>query len=126
MAGISTPTLSRFENGEKDIQLSTVIRILAMLGMNDQRHLIFPEPNEHYDPIRKIVLFTGQDRDRIIQCAISKEVLEDYFNCDGKSLLKTFRAHHEKIEHEARRKYLAETLEVDHSLLLTAKDMGEV
>lgn len=36
LAGVSTPTLSRFENNEKDIQLSTVLRILTVLGMTDR------------------------------------------------------------------------------------------
>ncbi|HLB41908.1 MAG TPA: DUF1488 family protein [Gammaproteobacteria bacterium] len=124
MAGVSTPTISRFENGEKDIQLSTVISILTVLGMNDQRHLIFPEPNEYYDSLRRIVVFIGRDGDRLMRCAVSIEVLADYFDGDGKDPLKVFQANHEKIEHEMRRKYLSENLETDGSILLTTKDMG--
>lgn len=124
MAGISTPTISRFENGEKDIQLSTVISILTVLGMNDQRHLIFPELNEYYDPARMIVIFTGQDGDRSIHCAVSREVLEDYFGGDGKDPLTVFQANHETIEHEVRRIYLLGNIETDGSVLLTSKDMG--
>lgn len=124
MAGVSTPTISRFENGEKDIQLSTVISILTVLGMNDQRHLIFPEPNAYYDRMRMIVVFTGRDGDRDIRCAVSREVLEDYFDGDGKDPLKVFQANHEKIEHEMRRKYLSGKLEADGSILLTTNDMS--
>src|SRR3990167_1365308 len=71
MAEVSTPTISRFENNAKDIQLSTIISILTVLGMNDQRHLIFPESDAYYDSMRRIVVFTGRDGDRIIRCAIS-------------------------------------------------------
>lgn len=123
MAGVSTPTISRFENGEKDIQLSTVISILTVLGMNDQRQLIFQEPNESYDSLRQIVVFTGRDGDRVIRCAVSREVLADYFDGDGKDPLKVFQASHEKIEHEMRRKYLSGKLETDGSILLTTNDM---
>src|SRR3990167_10313372 len=87
MAGVSTPTISRFENGEKDIQLSTVISILTVLGMNDQRHLIFPEPNAYYDSLRGVVIFTGRDGGREIRCGVSTEVLADYFEGDGKDPL---------------------------------------
>jgi len=38
LVGISTPTISRFEKGEKDIQISTALRILTVLGMTDRSH----------------------------------------------------------------------------------------
>jgi transcriptional regulator with XRE-family HTH domain len=124
MAGVSTPTLSRFENGEKDIQLSTVISILSVLGMNDQRRLIFPKPNEHYDSRRMVVVFTGRDSNKVIQFAISREALEDHFNSNGKDVLKCFQANRERIEHEARRKYLTNSFEGDGSILLKTGDIG--
>jgi DNA-binding XRE family transcriptional regulator len=40
LAGVSTPTISRSENGAKDIQLSSVTSILGVLGMIDDRALI--------------------------------------------------------------------------------------
>jgi transcriptional regulator with XRE-family HTH domain len=126
IAGVSTPTISRFENGEKDIQLSTIISILSVLGMNDQRNLIFPTANERYDTTRMILIFTGQDGKKAIRCAISAEALEDYFNRSGstKNLLKAFQTNRETIEHEARRKYLAGNLEVDGSILVKTSDLG--
>jgi transcriptional regulator with XRE-family HTH domain len=120
MAGVSTPTISRFENGEKDIQLSTLISILTVLGMNDKRSLIFIEQNERYVP-RK-VLFDGQDGNADILCAISKEALQDYFQGDGKEPLKVFQANKESIQHAARRKYLAGRLESDGSVFLKTED----
>ena len=68
IAGVSTPTLSRFERGAKDIQLFSVMSILTALGMIDQRDLIFPEKNERDDASRMKVLFNGKDGDKIIQC----------------------------------------------------------
>lgn len=124
IAGVSTPTISRFESGDKDIHLSTVMTILTVLGLNDQRTLIFPELNAYYSFERKAVVFTGRDGDKVIRCAISEEVLQDYFAGAGKNLVKVLQANHERIEHEARRKYLAGNFAVDGSILLKDKDIS--
>jgi len=123
MAGVSTPTISHFEKGKKDIYLSTVIRVLTVLGMNDERSLNFPQPNEHYDFDRSVVVFTGQDADKVIRIAISQEALEDFFAGNGKDLLKVFQMNRERIEHEARRKYLVGSFETDGSILLKTTDL---
>ena len=124
MAGVSTPTVSRFENGEKDIQLSTVLSILTVLGMTDQRNLIFINEDERYDPIRMVVSFTGKDGKKTIKCAISNEALEDHFKGGENNILKTYQANREKIQHEIRRKYLAEQCEPDGSILLKSEDIS--
>jgi transcriptional regulator with XRE-family HTH domain len=123
LAGVSTPTISHFEGGERDIQLSTVTNILAVLGMLDERVLIFPDARAHYDPMRMVVLFKGQDGDKTIPCAISSEALDDHFDGDNKDKLKIFKASRERIEHEARRKYLADLVESDGSLLIKTMDL---
>lgn len=122
MAGVSTPTVSRFENGAKDIQLSSVINILMVLGLNDQRTLVFPALNAHYLLDQRVVMFSGQDRSHIIHCAISEEALKAHFNSEEKNALKVFQANRDKILHMARRKYLADLFEVDGSVLLTTVD----
>ena len=118
---MSTPTISRFESGEKDIQLSTVTNILGVLGMLDERTLIFPDPEPRSNG--DAVLFRGRDGDLIIRCAISREALEDHFDGDDKDMLKVFRANRERIEYEARRKYLAGRLEPDLSVLIKTEDL---
>jgi transcriptional regulator with XRE-family HTH domain len=122
IAGVSTPTISRFESGEKDIQLSTVISILTVLGMNDQRTLVFTEPHPYYAPAGRKVVFTGREGDKVILCAISQAALDDYFKGNEKDPLKVFQVHHENIEHAARRKYLKEAIEANGTILLTTKD----
>ena len=122
MAGVSTPTISRFENGEKDIQLSTVISILTVLGMNDQRQLNFHDKNERYDSTKAAVLFTGRDGEKAVECAISQEALEDHFNGDNKDPLKIFQANVERIQHEARRKYLLGGHAANGGVLLESRD----
>lgn len=124
MAGVSTPTLSRFERGEKDIQLSSVIQILSVLGMNDQRNIIFSKQDAYYDRNKKMVIFTGHDDEQLIRCAISKEALDDYFSNDlKKNPLKVFQENRARIEHEVRRKYLATKFEEDSSIVLQARDL---
>ena len=121
LAGVSTPTISRFESGEKDIQLSSVTNILGVLGMLDERVLVFPDPEPRSNG--QSVLFRGRDGDLIVRCAISREALADHFNGDNKDLLKVFKANRERIEYEARRKYLAGRLESDLSVLIRTEDL---
>lgn len=120
---MSTPTVSRFESGEKDIQLSSVTGILAVLGMVDDRILMFPKSAARYDPIRMAVLFDGKDGEKPVPCAISWEALEDHFDSDHKNPAKVFGANRERIEHEARRKFLAGRLESDGSVLIKTDDL---
>jgi transcriptional regulator with XRE-family HTH domain len=124
LAGVSTPTISHFEGGDRGIQLSTVTNILGVLGMLDERVLVFPDDRAHYDPMRMVVLFKGQDGDKTIPCAISREALDDHFDGDNKDKLKVFKASRERIEeHEARRKYLADLVESDGSVLIKTMDL---
>ncbi|MEP7243420.1 MAG: DUF1488 family protein [Gammaproteobacteria bacterium] len=123
LASVSTPTVSRFESGEKDIQLSTVTSILSVLGMLDERVLVFPDNDAYYDPARGVICFKGKDGDRTVTCAISREALDDHFEGDNKDKLKVFRANRERMEYEARRKYLAGRTEPDGSVLIKTIDL---
>ena len=40
LANVSTPTVSRFEQADKNLRLSSVLAILAVLGMTDKRRLV--------------------------------------------------------------------------------------
>ena len=122
LAGVSAPTISHFENGQKDIQLSTITRILGALGMLDERVLTFPNPKPHYDTDRMSVSFEGRDGEAIVRCAISEEALEDHFG-DGEEPVPTFQANHDRIEAEARRKYLAGLVRPDGSVLVESMDL---
>lgn len=125
LANVSTPTISRFEGGAKDIQLSSILNILSILGMNDQRELIFPEPNPRFDPAKMQVVFFGKDRDKKILCAISREALEDHYKSkvDSQDFLKIFLDNQSAIEHEARRKYIDGRLETDNTILIRSNDL---
>ena len=122
LAGVSTPTISRFESGEKDIQLSTVNSILRVLGMLDERRLDFPDDSESYDSMREVIVFEGVDGAKSVRCAISREALEDHFGRGNNSLSKMYRANRGYIQHQARRKYLLRELELDQSVLVKTLD----
>lgn len=74
------------------------------------------------NPTRMIFLFVGQDGEKNVRCAITMEALEDHFPA-GKNPLKVFQANQDKIEHLARRKYLAGKLEPDSSVLIKTDDI---
>ena len=123
LAGVSTPTVSRFENDEKDIQLSSVLNILGVLGMTDQRRLDFPEPEPVYLPDRMVVRFWGKDGNKRVCCEIGRDALDDHYQGDNQDKLKVFKANQAVIEHEARRKYLADRLESNGSVLIRTGDL---
>jgi len=91
--------------------------------MLDERVLVFAEASAQYDPVRMVVLFKGKDGDKTVVCAISREALDDHFDGDNKDKLKVFKANRERIEHEARRKYLAGRVESDGSVLIQTMDL---
>ncbi len=122
---MSTPTISRFEGGEKDIQLSSILNILDILGMIDQRELLFPDSHPNFDHRNMKIVFWGQDGSKKILCAISKETLEDHYRSktNSKDPLKIFMDNQSLIEHEARRKYIEDRLESDKSILIRTNDL---
>ena len=91
--------------------------------MWDERALIFPESGERYDSARMVVLFSGNNGDKVVPCAISREALEDHFEGGEREPLKAFRKHRARIEHEVLRKYLAGRLESDGSVLIKSADL---
>ena len=91
--------------------------------MVDKRHLVFPQPTERYDFSRAAVLFNGNDGEKVVLCAISKEVLTDHLGDDNEAPLKIFITNRKRIEHEARRKYLTNHLEEDGSIQISTIDL---
>jgi transcriptional regulator with XRE-family HTH domain len=122
LAEVSTPTVSRFENGEKDIQLSSALGILGVLGLIDARVLTFPDPQPRYDNINEVVRFWGHDGTRRVLCAITRDALDDHYKPERKDKLRMFAASRAAIEQEARRKLLAGALEPDGSVLIKTSD----
>jgi transcriptional regulator with XRE-family HTH domain len=124
LAKVSIPTISRFENDEKDLQLSSVLSILAVLGMTDKRTLVFLDEDFTRDTSDAIV-FWGQDGEKRVRCRISREALDDHFSDgDRLKLEAAFRKHRAEIGALARRKYLYGQREPDGSVLIRTGDVA--
>jgi len=91
--------------------------------MIDDRTLVFADKDARYDSVRDVAVFEGKDGDRTIRCAISREALEDHFDGNTNDPLKVLRANRDRIEHEARRKYLDGRMEADGSILIRTGDL---
>lgn len=124
LAGVSTPTISRFESGQIDIQLPTVLSVFEVLGMIDKRSISFSDPKAYYDASHMVVRFVGEGNGKQVKCAISREALEDHFRLTSQDVVKVFSKHLERIQHEIRRKYLSGNLEQDGSILVNSNDLS--
>jgi transcriptional regulator with XRE-family HTH domain len=124
LAKVSAPTISRFEQNDKDIQLSTVLAILDVLGMTDKRTLIFPD-QEFRSDIGEGVTFWGQEGDKRVRCRISREALDDHFS-DRDRLRPdaAFKKYRSDIEALARKKYLLGQLEPNGSVLIRTNELS--
>jgi transcriptional regulator with XRE-family HTH domain len=124
LAKVSTPTISRFEQSERDLQLSSVLAILGVLGMTDKRTLIFADLEFRYDFSRDAMVFWGQEGEAKVQCRISHEALEDHFADHGKLKPEAaFKKYRRDIEALARRKYFSDQRESDGSVVVRTEDV---
>lgn len=124
LAKVSTPTVSRFEQQAKDVQLSSALAILDVLGMTDKRTLIFPDGEYSYDSTAGVT-FWGQDGKTRVRCRIAREALDDHFSEDDRLRPNVaFEKHRDEIYALARRKYLRGQLEPDKSVLIRTGDIS--
>lgn len=124
LAKVSTPTISRFENAEKDLQVSSVLAILGVLGMTDRRTLVFTDADVRRDATDAMV-FWGQDGEAKVRSRISREALDDHFSDGGRLKPEAaFKKYRKEIEALVRRKYLLGQREPDGSVLLTTGDIA--
>ena len=123
LANVSTPTVSRFELAAKDVQLSSVLAILDVLGMTDKRTLLFDERATR-DADDGIV-FWGNDGETRVRFRISREALDDHFSESDRSRPDAaFKKHRREIEGLARRKYLLDQKEADGTVLIKTLDIA--
>ena len=123
MAKVSTPTVSRFEQAERNVQLSSVLAILEILGMTDTRTLTFPDQEYRYASDEGVT-FYGQDGPRRIKCKISREALDDHFSDRGRLRPEdAFLKYRRDVEGVARRKYLTGRVEPDGSVLISTLEL---
>ena len=89
----------------------------------DERKLNFTAAEGVYIPDRMVILFWAEDASQKIRCEISLEAICDHYNADDRESLAVFKENRYSIEHEARRKYLANKLEKDGSILIRSEDL---
>jgi hypothetical protein len=93
------------------------------LDSGRHRELTFSAPQERYISSREVVVYFGQDGERRVRCAISREALDDHFHGDHRNKLDVFRENRKAIEATTRRKYLDGELEPDNSVLVRTADI---
>jgi transcriptional regulator with XRE-family HTH domain len=124
LSNVSAPTVSRFELAAKDVQLSSALAILDVLGMTDKRTLVFPDKEHSYDTSAGVT-FWGQDGPTRVRCRISREALDDHFSENDRLRPKAaFEKHRDEIEALARRKYLRGQLESDKSVVIHTNEVA--
>jgi transcriptional regulator with XRE-family HTH domain len=129
IADVSTPTVSRLEGGDKNIQLSSALTILEALGMVEKRLLEFSDDTVRYDDRRDVILFRGEDGEKNVYCAVSRETIEDHFKPKGggnTARIAAFKRHRRTIEEIAERKYRARQFEPDGTILVHSLDVTTV
>lgn len=123
LAKVSTPTVSRFEQAERNVQMSSVLAILDVLGMTDNRTLTFPDSEYRYDSTEGVT-FWGQDGASRVRSKISREALDDHFSERGRLRPDAaFEKHRRDIEALARRKYVTGQREPDGSILIKTLEL---
>lgn len=123
LAKVSAPTVSRFEQNAKDIQLSSALAVLDALGLTDRRTLVFTDPASSYEMSRGVT-FWGEDGGKRVRCRVSREALDDHFS-DGDRLRPeaAFKKYRSAIEALARRKYLLGQREDDGTVLIRTEEI---
>src|SRR5271169_6338083 len=123
LANVSTPTVSRFELAAKDVQLSSVLAILEVLGMTDKRTVVFDERAAR--DVDDSIVFWGNDGDMWVRFRILREALADHFS-EGNRLGAdaAFKKHRHEIEGLARRKYLLGRKEADGTVSIKTLDIA--
>jgi transcriptional regulator with XRE-family HTH domain len=123
LANVSTPTVSRFELAAKDVQLSSVVAILDVLGMTDKRTITFDEGATR--DLDDSMVFWGNVGATRVRFRISREALDDHFS-EGDRLRPeaAFKKYRHEIEGLARRKYLLGQKEPDGTVVLRTLDLA--
>lgn len=109
-----------------DLLLKTVGRSRAIVPEID---LTFRNPPLRYDADREVVRFAGQSLGNPVDCAVSREALEDHFganNLGATGRVDAFQKNRSRIEGLVRAKYLHGPIDEPGTLLLATGDIAEL
>src|SRR5258708_25649055 len=107
----------------RDLMLRTLGRSRDILPGID---LTFDSSTARYDFSRDTVTFVGAAFGCPVQCAISREALDDYFCTDGldnAGRVEPFQRNRSKIESFVRRKYLSSPVEEPEYVLVKTMEL---
>jgi hypothetical protein len=110
----------------RDLTLKLLGRTRNVLPDMD---LTFNNPPARYNLDRDIVIFAGEALGSPVECAISREALDDYFgtdNLDKEGHIEAFRRNRSKIERLVRAKYLSRPIEEPETVLLRTTDVKDL
>jgi len=110
---------------DMDIKPFTTLIAQRVRWVLEKHGLKFPEQVEKFDFDPKVVVFYGQDRDKRVRCAISREALDVNFQGDDRDKVDVFRENRATIEQGARQKYIAGDTETDGSVLIHSGELAK-
>jgi hypothetical protein len=111
------------------------IREGTLKAVNERRQVIpdlnltFQNPPARYDFDRDIVAFEGAANGDLVECAISREALEDHFGADeldAEGRLEVFRRNRSLIERLAREKFLTWPIDKPNSVLIGTIELPDL
>jgi hypothetical protein len=108
----------------RDLLLKALGRSRAIIPGID---LMFRNPPLHYDTTREVVRFVGESLGSPVNCAVSREALEDHFdanNLDAKGRIEAFQKNRSRIEGLVRAKYLHHPIDEPEVVLLATSDVA--
>jgi hypothetical protein len=112
-------------------QIRASVREFTLKAVDARRSIIpgldlnFNNPPARYDFSRDIVLFAGDGLGGPVECAVSRETLDDHFGADGlgqEGRVECFLKNRSKIERMARTKYLSWPIEEPNAVLIRSVD----
>jgi hypothetical protein len=119
--------------GEGLAQLPSAVRDITLKAVDACRNLIpgldltFNNPTPQYDLGRDILVFVGKALDNKVQCAISREALDDHYRTNTtQERVAKFLENRSAIEKMAREKYLRWPIEEPDAVLIRADDVQKL
>jgi hypothetical protein len=121
-----TQGLAQLDQQSRDITLKAVEEPRTIVPGLD---LIFHSSPAKYDPLRDVVTFEGEALKSKVQCAISREALDDDAGADAldnNKRLELFLAHRSEYEALARTKYLSWPVGEPGTVLVKTRDIQQL
>jgi hypothetical protein len=118
--------MERIDQRARDLTLKTLGRTRDVMPGID---LTFEDQTQRYDSEREVVSFVGNALGHAVNCAVSREALEDYFGADkgGRAArLEAFVTNRSKIEDLARAKFLRWKVDSPGEVLLKSADVEKL